>query len=254
MSEQGGRSKRARLVADLAGRIRSGRLGHGERLPGENQLAQTYAVSRGTVRSALAELQRRDLIATETGVGSFVTFDGARLDQQLGWARALAESGAGVTTELLGIAAGGDPAVEEREGPLVTVRRLRRADGRPVSLETASLPATAELAELPERGLVDGSITATLASAGLHGATGEQWISAEPLDAADAARLERTPGDLFLRATRITRTPGGGLAEHVVSLLDPQRFRFHLAFGSAGPTTGASGPTTGASGPTGDAR
>ncbi|MBP2370612.1 GntR family transcriptional regulator [Pseudonocardia parietis] len=236
MSEQGGRSKRAQLVADLATRIRSGRLGHGERLPGENQLAQTYAVSRGTVRSALAELQRRDLIETETGVGSFVTFDGARLDQQLGWARALAGSGAEVTTELLGIVAGGDPAVEEREGPLVTVRRLRRSDGRPVSLETASLPATAELAGIPERGLVDGSITATLAAAGLHGATGEQWISAEPLDATDAARLERAPGDLFLRATRVTRTAGGGLAEHVVSLLDPQRFRFHLAFGGTATT------------------
>ncbi|OLL76062.1 Transcriptional regulator, GntR family [Pseudonocardia sp. Ae168_Ps1] len=221
----------ARLVADLTGRIRSGLLVHGERLPGENQLAQTYEVSRGTVRSALAELQRRDLIATETGVGSFVTFDGAPLDQQVGWARALAGAGAEVTTELLGITAGGDPAVAEREGPLVTVRRLRRADGRPVSLETASLPAGGALAGLPVRGLVDGSITATLAAAGLHGAGGEQWISAEPLDAADAVRLERTPGELFLRAVRVTRTADGALAEHVVSLLDPHRFRFHLAFG-----------------------
>ncbi|BBG00152.1 MULTISPECIES: GntR family transcriptional regulator [Pseudonocardia] len=231
MSEQGARSKRARLVEDLAGRIRSGRIGTGERLPGENRLAETYAVSRGTVRSALAELQRQELISTETGVGSFVTFDGAPLDQRIGWARALAESGAEVGTELLGIDTAGDPDLVEREGPLVVVRRLRWSGGRPVSLETSSLPASGSLADLPERGLVDGSITATLAAAGLRGSIGEQWISAEPLDAADAGRLGQQGGTLFLRAVRLTRDPHGGLVEHVVSLLDPQRFRFHLAFG-----------------------
>ncbi|MEU6699577.1 GntR family transcriptional regulator [Pseudonocardia sp. NPDC046786] len=232
MSAQGSRSKRGRLVEDLASRIRSGRLGAGERLPGENQLARAYEVSRGTVRSALAELARRDLITTETGVGSFVTFDGAPLDQRLGWARALAGSGAEVGTELLGIEPGGDPDLAGPEGPLVVVRRLRRAGGRPVSLETASLPATGALADLPVRGLVEDSITATLRAAGLHGTTGEQWISAEPLDAADAESLERPAGTLFLRAVRVTRDPAGGLVEHVVSLLDPQRFRFHLAFGA----------------------
>ncbi|MBN9790877.1 MULTISPECIES: GntR family transcriptional regulator [unclassified Pseudonocardia] len=231
MSEQGGRSKRARLVEDLAGRIRSGRLPNGEQLPGENQLARTYAVSRGTVRSALAELARRDLITTETGVGSFVTFDGSPLDQRLGWAQAFAASGAAVGTELLGITAGGDPGPTGYEGPLVTVRRLRRAGAVPVSLETASLPATGDLARLPETGLVDGSITATLAAAGLLGVAGEQWIAVAPLDTADAVTLEREPGELFLHAVRVTRDARGGLVEHVVSLLDPQRFRFHLAFG-----------------------
>lgn len=232
MPEQVRHSKRSRLVADLAESIRAGRLEHGERLPGENHLAARYEVSRGTVRSALAELQRRELITTETGVGSFVTFDGKPLDQQVGWARTLADGGAEVATELLGISHGGDPAVEEQYGPLVTVRRLRRSAGRPVSIEVAALPAVGALAGLPATGLVDGSITATLRAAGLQGAGGEQWISVEPLDAADAALLDRAAGDLFLRAVRVTRDGEGGLVEHVVSLLDPQRFRFHLSFPS----------------------
>ena len=231
MTNQVGHSKRSRLIEDLAARIRSGGLGRGERLPGEHQLAQRYSVSRGTVRSALAELARRDLITTESGVGSFVTFDGVELDQGVGWARALAGSGAEVVTELLGIEAGGDPAVSDRYGPLVTVRRLRRSDGQPVSLEISSLPATGELARLPARGLVDDSITATLRAAGRHGAGGEQWISVEPLEAAEAALLAREPGTPYLRAVRVTRDADGGLVEHVVSLLDPQRFRFHLGFG-----------------------
>jgi len=232
MTGQVGFSKRSRLVEDLAERIRSGRLARGERLPGENQLAATYQVSRGTVRSALSELQRRNLIATETGVGSFVTFDGVALDQSVGWARALAEAGSDATVELLGIERGRPLDLAERYGPLVTVRRLRRTADGPVSLETSTLPATGALADLPERGLVDGSITATLRAAGLAATgSGEQWISAVPLDAAAAGLLERSPGELFLQSTRTTLTMGGALVEHVVSLLDPSRFRFHLTFG-----------------------
>jgi GntR family transcriptional regulator len=233
MTGQVGFSKRSKLVEDLTERIRSGRLARGQRLPGENQLAATYQVSRGTVRSALSELQRRDLITTESGVGSFVTFDGVVLDQSVGWARALAHTGADVTVELLGIEPGGAPELVDRHGPLVTVRRLRRtAYGRPVSLETSAVPGTGAFADLPERGLVDDSITATLRAAGLTGTGGEQWISAAPLDDAAAALLERPPGALFLHAARTTLTADGTLVEHVESLLDPARFRFHLTFGA----------------------
>ena len=231
MTGQVGFSKRSRLVEDLTERIRSGRLARGERLPGENQLAATYQVSRGTVRSALSELQRRNLIATETGVGSFVTFDGVTLDQSVGWARALAGAGSDVNVELLGIERGGAADLVDRHGPLVTIRRLRRTAAGPVSLETSAVPATGALVDLPERGLVDGSITATLRAAGLTGTSGEQWISTVPLDDEAAALLERTAGELFLHSTRTTLTSDGALVEHVESLLDPARFRFHLTFG-----------------------
>jgi GntR family transcriptional regulator len=231
MIGQVGFSKRSRLVEDLTDRIRSGRLARGERLPGENQLAARYQVSRGTVRSALSELQRRNLISTETGVGSFVTFDGVTLDQSVGWARALAEAGSDVTVELLGIERGGAAELVERHGPLVTVRRLRRTAAGPVSLETSTLPCAGALADLPERGLVDGSITATLRAADLVGTGGEQWISVVPLEDVAAGLLERSPGELFLQSTRTTLTADGALVEHVESLLDPARFRFHLTFG-----------------------
>jgi GntR family transcriptional regulator len=231
MTGQVGFSKRSRLVEDLTERIRSGRLARGDRLPGENQLAATYQVSRGTVRSALSELQRRNLIATETGVGSFVTFDGVALDQGVGWARALADAGSDVAVELLGIERGGVADLVDRHGPLVTVRRLRRTAAGPVSLETSAVPAIGALADLPERGLVDGSITATLRAAGLNGTRGEQWISTVPLDEEAAALLERTTGELFLHSIRTTLTSDGALVEHVESLLDPARFQFHLTFG-----------------------
>jgi len=233
-SGQEGYGKRHRLIAELTAQIRSGRLARGDRLPAENQLAREYDVSRGTVRSALSELQRRDLIATQTGVGSFVTFDGVPLDQSLGWATALAQGGFAISTELLGIGRTTDAGLTEAYGvaEFATVRRLRRErGGAPVSLEVALVPAIGALADLPERGLVDGSLTATLAAAGLRASGGEQWIGLESLDAASAERLERSPGEPFLRAVRTSTDTNGSLVEHVVSLLDPARFRFHLTFG-----------------------
>ncbi|QFU91003.1 HTH-type transcriptional regulator FrlR [Amycolatopsis sp. YIM 10] len=224
-----GFGKRNRLVDELAGQITSGRLAHGDRLPGENELARRYSVSRGTVRSALSDLQHRGLITTQTGVGSFVTFDDVELDQVAGWAKAFERGGVEIETELLGIERVADAELTRRYGltRVTEVRRLRRdPHAGPVSLETAYVP----LPDLPDQGLVEGSLTKTLRAAGLRAAGGEQWISTEKLDTASAALLEREPGELFLHATRSTVDASGGLVEHVVSLLDPARFRFHLTF------------------------
>ncbi|WP_290059650.1 GntR family transcriptional regulator [Amycolatopsis solani] len=226
-------SKREQLVGDLTDLIRSGRLANGERLPGENQLALQYQVSRGTVRSALSELQQLELISTQAGVGSFVTFDGVQLDQRIGWARALADAGAPVTTEILGIETVRDQALHEEFGQetYVAVRRLRREHDRGVSLETATVPAVGPLAELPGTGLRDDSLTKTLEAAGLVAVGGDQWISTERLDAGAAELLGRGIGELFLRAERTSVDVEGRLVERVVSLLDPDRFQFHLTFG-----------------------
>jgi GntR family transcriptional regulator len=233
MSARVGFGKRSRLVEDLAGQIRSGKLPAGAQLPGENRLAELYQVSRGTVRSALSELQQRELITTQTGVGSFVTFDGVHLDQGVGWARAFAESGFTLTTELISITTVTDAELTERfeVDSFVAVLRRRRADnGHPVSLERSLLPGDGPLADLPERGLVDDSVTATLTAAGLRGVRGEQSITTSVLGE-HAALLERDPGEQFLHAVRTTVGVTGGLVEQVTSRLDPARFRFHLRFG-----------------------
>ena len=75
--------KKTRVVDELIRRIESGLLEDGFQLPGEHQLAEEFGVSRGTLREALAELKRRNYIATQSGVGSIVTFDGVALDLSL---------------------------------------------------------------------------------------------------------------------------------------------------------------------------
>lgn len=205
-------------------------------LPGEHQLAEEFAVSRGTLREALAELKRRNYIATQSGVGSIVTFDGMVLDQANGWAQALADTGALVNTEVLRLEAVTREDLRSRFGSdqfIALDRRRRTTDGTAVSLERSLMPASGSLESLPRVGLIDNSLTITLAAYGYIGADGDQWIGAEPLSAADAELLGRTAGTVFLKASRTTYDRRGRFMEYVESLLDPVHFRLHLQFGTA---------------------
>lgn len=241
MSTQVGRGKRQTIVETLSRRIRDGDYELGQKLDGELKLAEEFSVSRGTIRQALNELQHRSLIATETGRGSFVIFDGQQLDQQYGWAQALASAGGDVDTRLLGI----EP-VSRVDVPLLPetvaleagicvrrVRRLRSATGenRPISFECATVPPEGALRSLPDDGLVDGSLSATLQMAGLTPTRGTQRADVHRLDEREARFLHREPGTAFLRTARTSFTSDGRFVEHVVSLLDPEHFTLSLTFG-----------------------
>lgn len=63
---------RAQIVAELRARIEGKTLKPGARLPSERELCEAFAVSRITVRNALAELTAAGLIQAVPGVGSFV--------------------------------------------------------------------------------------------------------------------------------------------------------------------------------------
>lgn len=205
-------------------------------LPGEHQLAEEFAVSRGTLREALAELKRRNYIATQSGVGSIVTFDGMVLDQNSGWAQALADTGALVTTDILCLEAVTRPDLFSRFGTerfIALDRRRRTSDGTAVSLERSLMPESGGLESLPRVGLIDNSLTITLAAYGYVGAEGDQWIGAEPLSDEDALLLGRPAGSVFLKASRTTYDRRERFMEHVESLLDPLHFRLHLQFGSS---------------------
>lgn len=69
------RSERAqyRQLADiLRGRITSGQLQPGDRLPSESRLEQEYGISRETIRRALRLLRDEGLVVTEQGYGTRV--------------------------------------------------------------------------------------------------------------------------------------------------------------------------------------
>lgn len=228
--------KKKRVVDELIRRIEGGMMADGFLLPGEHQLAEEFGVSRGTLREALAELKRRNYIATQSGVGSIVTFDGMVLDQASGWAQALADTGALITTDVLRLEAVTRPDLLNRFGSdqfIALDRRRRTTDGTAVSLERSLMPAAGSLESLPRVGLIDNSLTITLAAYGYVGADGDQWIGAEPLSDEDAELLGRPVGTVFLKASRTTFDRRGRFMEYVKSVLDPVHFRLHLQFGTA---------------------
>lgn len=95
------------------------------------------------------------------------------------------------------------------------------------------MPAVGDLENLPHIGLIDNSLTITLAAYGYVGADGDQWIGAEPLSDEDAELLGRPSGTVFLKASRTTYDRRERFMEHVESLLDPLHFRLHLQFGAS---------------------
>jgi GntR family transcriptional regulator len=228
--------KHERVAAVLAREIRSGEVPRWTRLPGELALAQRFAVSRNTVREALAELSEAGLIATRSGKGSFVVFDGNPLDHSAGWARALPSNGSESTGRLVAIRREHDPALAAvlgLDGPdlFVVERTEELADGERVAYERSTIAAIPALADLPERGLEDGSLTQTLALAGIIADHGDQHMRCVPLDDEQALLVRRRPGVWFLHSIRTSFTRDGRFAERVESLLDPAHFDLHLRFG-----------------------
>lgn len=142
----------------------------------ETRLAEEYQVSRGTVRRALEQLKKAELIETRMGSGSYVAFNGGDMSGPDGWASASLRSGAPTTTELLSIALVGRPLALEGESEcerFYEIARRRLFRSTPVSYEVSYLPAIPALREVIERmeGLVDGSISKTMKQAGLQAAS-----------------------------------------------------------------------------------
>ncbi len=103
MAGRVGLAKSEQVAETLEREIRQGRLARGDQLESEGNLMQRFAVSRNTVRRGLDILSRRGLIRTRTGIGSFVTYDGATIDSALGWTVALSDSEGQVETRVLDI-------------------------------------------------------------------------------------------------------------------------------------------------------
>lgn len=235
----GVRLKHQQITEVLAREIRSGHRPTGEQLPGEHALAQRFGVSRTTIRAALAELNETGLIATRTGKGSYVLFDGRPLDNRLGWARALAVQGIGTRVRTLAVREVRDERLADQlaleEAVFVTVERTREmvGDGCVITYERSFLPSVPGTRELPRRGGLDElSLTGVMRQAGLHPDHGEQRLTGRRIDTREAEVLRRGPGDWFLDVRRTSRAADGSFVEHVVSLLDPEHFQLSLQFGS----------------------
>jgi GntR family transcriptional regulator len=145
-----------RQLADhLEGEIRSGRLKRGDRLDSEGLLIHRFQVSRITLRQAVAELVRKQLLVRKQGKGTFVTAPAVRHDlrRMHGLLGSLFSQAKGASARLLRYELLAPPAETAAsldlapEQPALRLDRLYLIDGRPVAFAQAWLvPEVGKLA------------------------------------------------------------------------------------------------------------
>ena len=231
-------TKYQKVAERLTRGIQTGAFQPGERLPGEIDLARSFEVSRSTIRQALSSLQDAGLIETWTGAGSFVCYNGARIDDGMGWSRALANHGVAVAARILRFERLQDTvlagALDLDHAEFLALDRVRSTnEGKPVSFERSRLPWREVFAAVIANGLVDNSLNRTLERLGLTPAGGSEAVALLRLGEAEANALAQPVGEPFLSTTRIVRDRDGAILEHVKSLLHPGHFTLSLSFGDA---------------------
>lgn len=204
-----------RIYADLEGRILSGDLSPGDRIPFEHELTDHYGCSRMTVSKAISELAGRGLVTRRRRAGTFVA-------QPKAHAAVLAipdlraeviERGQAYGYVLLARVEREPEGAEEIElasgGRLLDLTCLHSADGAPLALEhrRIALGAAPQAIDVDFQTVPPGSWL--LDSAPWTEA--ENRISAVAADARAARLLELKPGAACLCVERRTWRDGQGV-------------------------------------------
>ncbi len=211
-----GESLYRKVADDIRAAIGSGAYPPGALLPSEAELAERYAVSRGTIRQAFAALRADGVIASRRGARR-VVISGPRV-QSFGellsfsrWARAIGEEPAGRVVSLerrpatdceasrLGLPDGAF---------LYYLVRVRLLSGRPVMIERAAYPEKVGVL-VAGLDLAADSITQRLEELGVAFTDAEHVIDAVPASAEDARWLGVRPGVPLLRERRFTTDRAG---------------------------------------------
>jgi GntR family transcriptional regulator len=205
-----------RISAALRERIASGALSPGDQLPSEAKLCEQFAVSRGTVRQAIATLRSEGLVAGGRGRPPVVRE--ARLAQSFdqlvsftAWARELGRVPGARTLELARRPASlvAADALSLQPGTAVfELLRVRELDGRPVMIERTTF-AEAAGRLLLDADLDAGSVYEQLESEGVHLTEAEHTIEAIAAGVDDAQLLGVPRRSPLLQVTRLTRDANG---------------------------------------------
>lgn len=207
----------ARVEAELAECISSGRLKPGAQLPPEGDLMRRFGVSRPTIRQAIQNLASRGLIEIRRGKGTFAALP--RMTQPLASLSGFVED-----MELLGRRASArvvdkrvvkaGEAVASRlavahDAEVVRIQRVRLADGVPVSFDDTFLPLDVglrimsdDLENHPIFSLLEGKYATPLIEA-------EYRLEARAAEAVVAQALGVEPLSPLLVIERTTYTEGG---------------------------------------------
>lgn len=204
----------------LLGRLIDGTWPPGMLIPSEQQLARELGVSQGTTRKALDALTAEHLLVRAQGRGTFVAehedrrilFRFFRLTSDDG-ERALPEGAVSSLKQGKAGAAAARALGLPPGSPVWTIERSRRLDGRPVIVETITLPA-ARFPGLDGLAPLPNNVYALYASRfGLTIARVTERLKAVAATKKDAERLDCAPGAPLLGIERIAFALDGAPVE-----------------------------------------
>lgn len=224
-----------RLQADLATLIAN--TPAGQRLVSEPELAKQMGVSRATLREAMRTFETQGLIRRRQGAGTFVVGKVPVMDAGLEVLESLETMAQRMnlkvtvsdlhteqieaderSAEALGVPAG---------EPLTRVRRVIRADSRPVAYLVDTLPLEIlKPDDLPYR--FGGSVLDYLLSSGLDLKVSRAAVSATNATAEVAKALEVQRGDVLLQFLSQLYTSEGKVVDYSTSSFIPGYFNFHV--------------------------
>jgi GntR family transcriptional regulator len=224
-----------RLQADLAKLIAS--TPAGSRLTSEPELAKQLGVSRATLREAMRTFETQGLIRRRQGSGTYVVGRFGVIDAGLEVLESLETMASRMNLQI----SVSDLHVEQldadqktaetlcvEEGTRITrVRRVMRAEGRPVAYLIDSLPEEyLKASDLPAG--FGGSVLDFLLASGKDLQRSRADISASNATADVAKPLEIQRDDVLLRIEAQLYDSQGKVVDHSLSYFIPGYFHFHV--------------------------
>ena len=217
-------------------RIRRGDLVAGSTLPGEQDLARAFRVSRITVKRALNELAGDRLVTRHRGRGTIVAGDAvlpmvrASFDNLLESLKIMGYETELELLEVRDIAA--DAVVAERLNispgePVQLAVRLRKLKGEPFSHLVTYVPADIA-ARYTQDELASTPLLVLLERAGAAITEAEQWIGAAAAEPQIAAALQVNSGSPLLKIERVMRAARGRPVQFICGHYRPDRFQYHF--------------------------
>jgi GntR family transcriptional regulator len=208
-------------------------------LPSESELIRQFGVSRITVRQALNDLQKENLIFKIHGKGSFVL--NPKTDQHLsslqGFAEALSPAGYEVLNQVVDCREVVAPRIVAEKlalapgTPVIEIKRVRFLNRAPVSFEITYLPrdigskvAKADLATRDIFLIIENDLSVILGNADLT-------IEAALADAAVARYLRLKRGAPILRIERLTSSADRQPLDFEYLFYRGDAFRYRLNIG-----------------------
>lgn len=224
-----------RLQADLAALI--ARSSAGQRLPSEPELAKQLGVSRATLREAMRSFETQGLIRRRQGSGTFVVGKMEVLDSGMEVLESLETMAKRLGLEVSVSDLSIEPLTADEElaklldvpvgGALTRVRRVMRADNRPVAYLVDILPdSILSSKDLPAD--FHGSVLDLLLGRGDPLASSRANVSAIGATAEVAKAIEIQRGDVLLHFYSQLFDVNGKIVDYSLSYFIPGYFHFHI--------------------------